>query len=280
MKVLLAGAGGDDIFTGYRRHTALMQERYWTWLPLQARRLLARGARRLPVRSQLTRRLAKAFQFADRDGDARLASYLDFAPPELTATLYTEETRAGLAGEPAERLLLEALERLPAHTPRLHRMLYLDAKFYLTDHNLNYMDKMAMASGVEVRVPILDPDLVALAARLPPDLKQRGTTGKWIFRKAMEPLLPREVIYRGKVGFGAPLRHWIRHPLRPLVDDVLSEASLRQRGLFDARRVRGMIERDRAGRLDAAYPIFALICVELWCRMFVDPPAPTLNWEG
>ncbi len=280
MKVLLAGAGGDDIFTGYRRHTALLQERYWSWLPPSARRLLASGARRLPVRSELLRRLAKAFQFADLDGDARLASYLDFAPPELPATLYAEETRAALAGEPAERLLLQALERLPAHTPRLNRLLYLDARFYLTDHNLNYMDKMAMASGVEVRVPILDPDLVALAARLPPELKQRGTTGKWIFRKAMEPLLPREVIYRRKVGFGAPLRHWIRHPLRPLVDDVLSEASLRRRGLFDARRVRGMIERDRNRRLDAAYPIFALICVELWCRMFVDPPAPTLRWDG
>ena len=92
----------------------------------------------------------------------------------------------------------------------------------------------------------------------------------------MEPLLPADVIHRSKAGFGAPLRHWLRGPLRPVVDDVLSDASLRGRGLFEPVAVRRMIDRDRAGRVDAAYAIFGLVCVELWCRMFVDPPAPSL----
>ena len=87
-----------------------------------------------------------------------------------------------------------------------------------------------MAHGVEVRVPLLDQDLVALAARLPNGMKQRGRTCKWVFRQAIEPYLPHDVIYRPKTGFGAPLRRWLRHELRPLVDDVLSAESLTRRG--------------------------------------------------
>ncbi len=156
-------------------------------------------------------------------------------------------------------------------------MLYLEIKFFLTDHNLNYVDKVSMASGVEVRVPLLDPELMALAARLPLRLKQRGRHGKWILRKAMEPYLPHDVIWRTKTGFGAPLRHWLRNELRPMVDDVLSERSLRERGLFDPKGVAALVEADRERRVDAAYSIFAMICIELWCRMFVDRARPSAS---
>ncbi len=149
-------------------------------------------------------------------------------------------------------------------------MLALDAAYFLTDHNLNYTDKVSMAAGVEVRVPFLDPDLVAFAARLPPKIKQHGSVGKWIFKKAMEPLLPRDVIYRPKTGFGAPLRQWLREELRDYVEDLLSPQSLRHRGLFDPQAVKDLIGLDRSGRMDAAYPIFALICIELWMRIFID----------
>jgi asparagine synthase (glutamine-hydrolysing) len=154
-------------------------------------------------------------------------------------------------------------------------MLYLESRFFLADHNLNYTDKMAMARGVEVRVPLLDPELVAFAGRLPLWLKQRGATGKWIFKRAMEPLLPHDVIHRRKTGFGAPLRHWLSGPLAPLVDDVLSEASLRRRGVFDPAGVRALAQADRAGRIDGAYTLLAVLCIELWCRMFVDGAAPS-----
>ncbi len=133
-----------------------------------------------------------------------------------------------------------------------------------------------MASGVEVRVPLLDPELMALAARLPLRFKQRGRIGKWVLRRAMEPYLPREVISRGKTGFGAPLRHWLRYDLRPVVDEVLSESSIVQRGLFDPQGVHRMIEMDRNRKLDSSDTIFSLICIELWCRMFVDPPTPAV----
>ena len=163
-----------------------------------------------------------------------------------------------------------AIAQLPAEVPALNKMLYLDTKFFLADHNLNYTDKLSMAHGVEVRVPFLEPDLVAFGARLPARMKQNGATGKWLLRKAMDGFLPRDVVYRPKAGFGAPLRTWLRDDLRPLVEDVLSEASLTRRGLFDPRGVKRMVELDRSGAMDAAYPILALISIEIWCRIFLD----------
>jgi asparagine synthase (glutamine-hydrolysing) len=127
---------------------------------------------------------------------------------------------------------------------------------------------------VEVRVPLLDPDLIALAARLPIAFKQHGAVGKWIFKKAMEPYLPLDVIYRPKTGFGAPLRSWLRHELRPIAEALLSETALKRRGLFDPKAVQCLIERDRQGQLDGAYTIFALMCIELWAQIFVDRTAP------
>jgi asparagine synthase (glutamine-hydrolysing) len=129
---------------------------------------------------------------------------------------------------------------------------------------------MGMAAGVEVRVPLLDLELIDFVTRIPSSMKQRGRVGKSIFKKAMEADLPRDVVYRPKSGFGAPLRRWLRHELRERVDDALSPESLRNRGLFDPAAVQRLIALDRASRVDGGYTIFALMCVELWARRFID----------
>lgn len=279
IKVLLSGAGGDDIFTGYRRHYALQQERLWDWLPRSARSALASASGLLPAGSVPLRRLRKGFANAAGDGDGRIASYFSWIDPALAFELLDPDFRAELGADGVMAPLRSAMSALPKGASRLDRMLALECRHFLADHNLNYTDRMSMAHGVEVRVPLLDPDLVAFAASLPDDFKQRGRAGKWIFKKAMEGTLPDNVIYRPKTGFGAPLRRWLRHELRPVVGDLLSRDVIRRRGIFDADAVARLIERDRAGRIDAAYPIFALICIELWCRIFLDlaPPgiAPT-----
>jgi asparagine synthase (glutamine-hydrolysing) len=276
IKVLLSGAGGDDIFTGYRRHYALMQEKYWAWMPGSARSRIRRFAERLPLNKPASRRFAKAFRYADLEGDERIASYFYWSPPHLVSRLCKPVLENNDSPHSATSLLISSLARIPTSTPRLNRMLYLESKHFLADHNLNYTDKMSMAAGVEVRVPLLDPDMISLAARLPVGYKQRGRTGKWIFKKAMEPYLPRDVIYRPKTGFGAPLRYWLRNPLRPVVDDVLSKESLQRRGIFDPSEVCNLIAMDRVRKTDGAYTIFALMCVELWCRIFIDGAGASL----
>lgn len=275
IKVLLSGAGGDDIFTGYRRHRALMLERYWSWLPESAREGLAWAAAQVPPSNETQRRLSKAFRYANLSGDERLASYFRWIGFDQLAPVFSPALREEFAADPSSPVL-DALTALGDGVPPLNRMLYLEGKFFLADHNLNYVDKVSMAHGVEVRVPLLDPELIDLVARLPIHLKQRGATGKWILRKALEIYLPREVLHRGKTGFGAPIRNWLRGPLLPLVDDLLSDASLESRGLFDPAGVRRLIALDRERRYDASYTVFSLMCIELWCRMFIDQPAPRL----
>ena len=275
IKVLLSGAGGDDIFTGYRRHYALNQEPLWSWLPHGVRKGISRAAGSMRPTTELRRRISKALRNADLEGDDRIAAYFHWIDPQQLNTLLSQDLLDATAGGPPGPVL-DAVRSLPSSVPALNRMLYLEGKFFLADHNLNYVDKVSMANGVEVRVPMLDPDLVSLAARLPLRLKQRGRMGKWVLRKAMAPYLPREILYRAKTGFGAPLRTWMRDDLRGLVDDVLSERAIEERGLFDPKGVRRLIELDRERRHDASYTIFSMVCIELWCRMFVDKPVPAL----
>jgi asparagine synthase (glutamine-hydrolysing) len=112
--------------------------------------------------------------------------------------------------------------------------------------------------------------MVAFSTKVPASYKERGSVGKAVFKRAMEPYLPREVIYRPKAGFGAPLRQWVRHDLRAMVDDTLNARDIERRGFFDPAAVRRLVDMDRAGAIDGSYSVFALICLELWCRRFVD----------
>jgi asparagine synthase (glutamine-hydrolysing) len=283
VKVLLSGAGGDDIFSGYRRHWAVSLEKFWQWMPSGTRGVLAAlsrwasGGHGIPVmRSPVFRRAAKLFLHADLSSDVRLASYFWWSGEAMRRSLYAADLAAELAETDTALPLLESLQRIPGERSPLNRMLYLESKHFLPDHNLNYTDKMGMAEGVEVRVPLLDLELVEFAARIPPVMKQKGKVGKAIFKKAMEQDLPREVVYRPKSGFGAPLRRWLREELREQVEDTLSAESLARRNLFDATAVRRIVDLDRAGSIDGAYTIFALMSIELWCRRFLDevPSSP------
>jgi asparagine synthase (glutamine-hydrolysing) len=270
MKVLLSGAGGDDLFTGYRRHRALQAEHFWRWLPHCVRSGLAQTTAGLDQHRAFTRRLSKLFSGAALEGDERLVEYFRWArEPDLLA-LYTPETRMALGVELAATPMLDFLQPLPNGVAPLDRMLALEQRFFLADHNLTYTDKMSMAVGVEVRVPFLDLELVEFAAHIPMSLKQRGSEGKWILKKAMEPFLPHEVIYRPKSGFGAPLRRWMQHDLRELLGDLLSVNSLKRRGLFEPTAVQRLIAANDAGKVDASYTLLSLLCIEIWCRTYLD----------
>jgi asparagine synthase (glutamine-hydrolysing) len=278
IKVLLSGAGGDDLFSGYRRHLALENEKWWRWLPRPLRLQLRAITGHLPTSHPFTRRLRKAFSGAHLEGDARLVHYFRWIERADLEALYSPAFRAALGHTRAEDPMIEFLAGLPRNTPALERMLALEQRFFLTDHNLTYTDKMSMAVGVEVRVPFLDPDLVEFAAQIPPQFKQRGRQGKWILKKAMEPYLPKEVIYRPKSGFGAPLRRWLQVELRDWLADTLSVDRLQRRGLFDPHAVQLLIAANAEGRIDASYTLLSLACIEIWCKYFLDgAPSPHLN---
>lgn len=270
VKVLLSGAGGDDVFSGYRRHIALRLERFWSWLPAPLRSALRSGSRLAPGDKGWGRRLQTAFRSADRPRDERLTSAFFWSDRDIRRGLYSRDFAASVDGQPVLQPLMERFERLSPDVPDLNRLLYLEQQFFLADHNLNYTDKASMAESIEVRVPFLDRELMKFAATLPVDLKLKGTTTKYLLRKVAEPLLPRDVIYRPKVGFGAPLQEWLDGELKDMVEDTLSHQSVKNRCWFDPRAVDQLRADNTSGRIDAASTIFELVCLELWTRRFVD----------
>ena len=268
IKVLLSGAGGDDLFTGYRRHTAAHYEKYWSFIPQLVRAKMQNVARNIPKSNPLFRRISKAFSYAGETENQRLLSYFFWIDPNVVRGLFNDETQKLLSKNPMNFMLDELKNR--TETNKIEKLLYLERKYFLTDHNFNYTDKMSMAHGVEVRVPFLDTRVVEAVSQLHVKLKQKKKQGKWILKQVAERYLPKFVIYRSKAGFGAPLRHWLKNDLKELVDEFLGEESLTKRNLFNPKAVESLIEKDRQGKEDYTYPIFSLLCIELWCRIFID----------
>jgi asparagine synthase (glutamine-hydrolysing) len=274
LTVILSGMGGDEIFAGYPRHLAAQLGRVFGWAPVPARRAVRRlidahltlgrpGRMRGPRRNLM--KLARGLDASAWDRYLSYSSY--YQAPELAALL-AEDTPQG---EPFRRHRAY-LERVQSEH-WLNQLLYLDIKTFLPCLNLTYTDKMSMAASAEVRVPLLDNELVALSGRIPPEFKLHRVTRKYLLKRSMEGVLPREVIYRPKAGFGAPVRAWLVGELRPMLDDLLSQEVVRARGLFEPAEVGRLIAANRSGQQDNALRIWALLTLELWQRTFVDTDA-------
>jgi asparagine synthase (glutamine-hydrolysing) len=159
-------------------------------------------------------------------------------------------------------------------------MLYADQKTYLVEL-LMKQDQMSMAASIESRVPFLDHRLVEFAAALPDDWKLSGWTTKRVLREAMQPLLPRSILTRPKLGFPVPFTGWTRGAWNAVARDVLLDRRARERGILDARAVDALLAEHATGRIDGGDRIWSLLNVELWYRTFIDKdgvqtlPAPS-----
>lgn len=273
LKVLLSGTGGDDLFSGYRRHLATRMEPLFRMTPkpllTAAQHLIAP----LPQERAIGRRLRKLMVAATTSPDDRLLRYYEWLNADEAVQLL-----ANLKAESASEIrspMYDCVSHLPKSATPLDKLLWLDQHFFLADHNLNYTDKMGMAESVEIRVPFLDHDLVSWASRIPNKFKMNGSQTKWVLRKAMEGILPHNVIYRPKTGFGVPLRSWLKSDLRSLLEGVTASATIESRGLFEPQAVEALKRDTLAGRRDGSYTLLGIICMELWCREFLDKSAHT-----
>jgi asparagine synthase (glutamine-hydrolysing) len=283
LKVLQSGVGADELFAGYRKHVA---------------HKLAQKYQRIPalLRREVVEPLIERFpplQGTPFTGYLRLAKKMvrsgSLAPIERFLTdctyindlgknrLYTDLMRRTVEGVHPWGIHLEYLEHVK-DADWINQMLYLDAKAFMVSLNLNYNDKMGMASGIEVRVPFLDHELTEwVAAQVPPQMKLHGHTKKYILREAMRPLLPPEVLRQQKAGFGAPISGWLREDLREMVGDLLNESSVKQRGLFRCSEVNRLISEQLNGRHEHSLQIWQLLTLELWMQTFIDKPAVELT---
>jgi len=158
----------------------------------------------------------------------------------------------------------------------LQRLQDRDLGIYLPNHNLLYTDKMGMAAGVEIRVPLLDLEIVNETVRYPYEWQLSGLRTKALFRDAARGIVPGTIIRRRKAGFGAPFRKWLRYDLAEMWGDICSPESLRRRGWFDHTAVQAARELSQSGRQDLYMLQWAVLTIELWARQFIDHN-PALN---
>jgi asparagine synthase (glutamine-hydrolysing) len=275
LTVMLSGMGGDEVFAGYPRQMAMKIASAFDPVPALLRRPLMKTiASVLPggLPGKLTAPLRNAKKFAKSaalDFENRYLGYGTYFTDEAKAHLYTDEMREAVNGLDAYQHHRRYFERVKTAAP-LNRLLYVDLKTFLPCLNLTTTDKTSMAANLEVRVPFLNYEMVELAARMPPDLKLHGLKRKYILKRVAEKLLPKDVVWRKKAGFGAPIRSWLRGALRPMVDDLLSEETVRKRGLFNPQEVRRIINANLSGREDFNLQVFQLLTLELWQRTFID----------
>lgn len=268
INVLLSGAGGDDIFTGYRRHQAARINKYWDFIPRPVRTGMAHLVQSVGKSNTGMRRVSKLMSGIDDTHDRRLMKLFLWTPENVARGLLNPDRFVGGTSDVFEDFASE-LQRIPGALD-VEKCLHLDRRFFLTDHNLTYTDKLSMATGVEIRVPLLDLEMVKLAASIPVDIKQNAWSQKWLFKRSQEGLLPDTVLHRPKRGFGVPLRQWMKSDLLELRDELLAPKIVESRGLFDAASVQKLIATSDGHSEDASYTLLSLMCIELWCRRFVD----------
>jgi asparagine synthase (glutamine-hydrolysing) len=270
--VALNGDGGDEVLAGYDRYrAALAAERLVGSLPVP-KRAYELVAAALPAGGDLRTPATRAKRFvaglADSTG-ARYTRWMSVFEPELLRacagpTLATASERSSAA-----EYLVAPLDRRNG-TDLLGALTRLDLMTYLPGDLLVKADIATMACSLEGRSPFLDYRLVEWAATLPPQLRLRGQTGKYLLRRAMRERLPAATLSGPKRGFGVPVAAWLRGELRPmLLDTVLSERAL-GRGYLRPQAVRRLVGEHLEGRVDRAKQLWALLCLELWHRAFLD----------
>ena len=285
--VLLSGVGGDELFAGYRKHSAHYWAQAYQKIPSSWRRWIEGSLTSLPdllaTRAKggvrLAKKMARSASLPPAERFVANCTYLD---GEQKAALYTPALQNQVSKlDPAVQHWASFEQVRDADF--LNRMLYLDTKIFMPSLNLNYNDKMSMASSVEVRLPFLDRELAEFVAwNVPPRLKLKGflrPVTKHIFREAMRDVLPAEVLKQPKAGFAAPVDYWLAHDLREMVDDLLSESRIRQRGLFRHDAVRAYVNEHRSGKHDWSMQVWQFLTLEVWMQTFLDNRAKHIGSE-
>ena len=267
-KVLIGGAGGDDVFSGYRRHQMLRYETKISKIPQFMLNVAGVFASLLKPSTPNKRRIKKILGTLRKPKKDRLFTYFDWLDWKTVKSLFRADVELRLNTIDEYSFFRSKIKDIPNEKDHLNQMLQLEMSSFLVDHNFNYTDKMGMAAGVEIRVPFLDNDLVDFSYRIPPELKLKNNVTKYILKKVAERYLPMEVIYRSKAGFGAPVRKWITEDLSELVESRLSRVNIEKYNIFDYSNVNALVESNKKGDIDASYSIWAILAIDSWVRQF------------
>ncbi len=269
--VALGGDGGDEIFAGYPMYFGHKVANLYGKIPRFFRnRLIEPVVNNLPVS---TKNLsfdykAKRFVAASKyDLVTRHHSFFGSFSIDEQSSLLSKDVLAKTSND-IYKGAKDLLEICDAQDD-IEKMQFLDINFYMAEDILTKVDRASMAVSLEVRAPFLDPRVAQFAAALPLEYKLRGSNGKYILKKAVEPLLPKEILQRPKKGFGIPIAEWLKGRLNPLLHDLLAPDRLKNQGLFDAAFVQKLINEHETGAASHHKQLWTLLVFQLWFDNFL-----------
>jgi asparagine synthase (glutamine-hydrolysing) len=267
--VALSGDGGDESFGGYRRYKLhLMEEKLRSTMPLALRRpifgLLGRGYPKADWAPRVFR-AKSTFEALARDSVQAYAHTMSLVREPMRSRMFAPAFRAQLGGYSVVDLFQRHAGRAGTDDP-LALIQYIDLKTYLVGDINTKVDRASMAHSLEVREPLMDHPLLEWLATLPSDLKVHRNESKYLLKKAMEPHLPHDIMYRPKMGFSIPVAQWFRGPLRKRLRDAVLGGLLLETGMFESSVLRNMVDSHQSGRRDLSSPLWTLVMFEAFLR--------------
>lgn len=273
VKVVLSGDGGDELFAGYDTYLAESLSRYYQWLPGTLRRMalpaLANRIPPQPAKKGLLNKSKRMVEGAALDPSLQHTRWMIFISDAEKEKLYRPDICSSLNGYTTSSIF-EGYFRKAARFDPLAQQQYVDIKTYLADDILAKVDRMSMAVSIEARVPLLDYRIAEFALNLPPQMKLHRSRTKVILRRAMQRMLPELSLTKPKQGFSIPMKHWLRHSLKPMLLDLLSDDCIRRRGYFNPQTVSTWVQDHLEGRVNHSHRLWSLMVFELWHRSLMD----------
>ena len=266
--VVLSGDGGDELFAGYSRYVINEKRSGFANLPEVIREGLLRPiSEKLPHSARGKNYL---YNISLDSTDRYIDSVSCFNGPRknyLYSAEFSEELNTDFGkSEHSFRSFANSVST----GSEIDKLLYLDSKTYLPGDILTKVDRMTMANSLEARVPLLDHELIEFVVGIPSHLKMNGLQTKHILKKAMEGIVPNEILYREKQGFGVPIGEWINIQLRDRIICDLSDKRALERGFFNAGYIQTLLKEHSDGRRDHSHSLWVLWMFELWQRKYID----------
>ena len=278
VSVALSGDGADELLAGYSTYRATQVAPYYRAIPRLLRKgVIAPVVLGLPPSARKygwSKLLGRFVDGADQPFPRDHCSWRQILSPRLKSKLYTTGFQQRANGADPIGMYAEAVCGSPPSASRLNRQLYGDLRFHLPNDILVKTDRMSMAHSLEVRVPLLDLELVRYCLSLPAKFKLRGGTGKYLLRECLAETFPNQVVRRAKLGFVAPIEAWMRGPFRGLLQEYLSDHFLRQTDMFRSDAVNKLVAMHARGIRNYAYELFALLVWAIWWRIWIDQSLP------